>query len=219
MRITRKVPWWAALMGLLAITLSGCDQLGGGVTAGGVEPTAVAGGGGGSSGSSGGGAGGCGSPGENVRQRLPVLDGSIEVVSRNPCAPFSGLAGDVGDLIPEPDRASATAKDFVHKVGRVAGQVAAAADLVDCLYRADQLAVQIYQHVDARWSVGVVVVVGISAEAAVDAASCYLFDEPQHDPGVDEPAFEPCLDGSTDGEYAVIKVGSTAEMCDALLSA
>ncbi|MBB4908508.1 hypothetical protein [Actinophytocola algeriensis] len=210
MRITRRVPWWAALMGLLVV-VAGCDPLDAGVPG---APPGV-GGGGVDSGGGGSGGGGCGSPGENVRQRLPAVDDSIATFP-NPCLPYSDLVGTVTGYIPETDRATYAATRFAFKVGLVANQFATAASLAECLYRADQLAIQVYQERDRPLSVGVVVVVGISPEAVADIASCYLFDEPPaQDPGFAEE-FDPCLDVEADGGFVVFKVGSTETMCGAI---
>jgi hypothetical protein len=204
MRITRSVPRWAALVGLLGV-LVGCGPLDDGIAG---TPESV--------GESGDSEGGCGSPGDNVRQRLPVVDASIATFT-NPCLPFSDLVGTVTDYIPVPDRTTYAAKRFAFKAGLVANQLATAAGLAECLYRADQLAIQVYQERDVPLSVGVVVVVGISAEAAVDIASCYLFDEPANDdPGIVEPEFDPCLYIDGDGSYVTFKVGSTETMCRAI---
>jgi hypothetical protein len=147
---------------------------------------------------------------------LPTVDASIATFP-NPCLPYSDLVGMVAGYIPEPDRTAYGAKTFVFKVGLVANQLATAAGLADCLYRADQLAIQVYQERDVPLSVGVVVVLGISAEAVKDIASCYFIDEPSNqDPGVVEPEFDPCLDIEADNSFVVFKVGSTETMCRAI---
>lgn len=147
---------------------------------------------------------------------MPTVDASIATFP-NPCLSYSDLVGTVTDYIPEPDRTTYAAKRFVFKVGLVANQFATAADLAECLYRADQLAIQVYQERDVPLSVGVAVVLGISAEAVEDVASCYLFDEPPgQDPGFAEPEFDPCLDIESDNSFVVFKVGLTETMCRAI---
>jgi hypothetical protein len=197
-------------MGLLMVA-AGCDPLDGGVSS---APPVIDGGGDGG-GSGGGSGGGCGSPGEDVRQRLPAVDASIATYP-NPCLPYSDLVATVTGYLPEAERSTYAATRFALKVGLVADRFATAASLTECLYRADQLAVQVYQERDRPLSVGVVVVVGISPEAVEAIASCYLFDEPPaQDPGFAEE-FDPCLDVKADSGFVVFKVGSTETMCRAI---
>jgi hypothetical protein len=201
-------------MGLLVVVLAGCGPQGAGgsdVPAG-IDGGGVGGGGSGNGGGSGG--GGCGSPGPDVQQRLPVVDAAIATYP-NPCLPYSDLVDTVTGYLPETERSTHAATRFAFKVGMVANQFAAAASLAECLYRADQLAIQVYQERDLPLSVGVVVVLGVSLEAAEALASCYLFDEPPRDPGFAEE-FDPCLDIAADGGFVVFKVGSTESMCRAI---
>ena len=133
MRIKRRAPWWAALMGLL-IPVCGCAA--GDDTTG--PPTL---------------ANACAEPTTALRQHLPNTDNTVESFA-DPCVPFGDLAAAVGWHLPAPDRASGAALDFLDKVRRVAARLGAG-----CPHAADHRTIRIYQHTDSAASVGVVAVV------------------------------------------------------------
>jgi hypothetical protein len=95
--------------------------------------------------------------------------------------------------------------------------------VVECGYETDGLAIVVYQHADHPWSVGLVVVVRMSVDAVLDAGLCYLgkqlgLDVPGDSMRADgnQPQPEFCGLAAQPEGYAVIALGSSNWMCEAL---
>jgi hypothetical protein len=106
-------------------------------------------------------------------------------------------------------------------VGDVADRFSRYSDAIQCGYETDGLAIVIYQHADHPWSLGLVIVV--RASAVLDAALCYLGKQV----GVDVPGLSPrsggnplrpdfCGLAAQPQDYAVVALGTSNWMCDAL---
>jgi hypothetical protein len=219
----RRLNWLAGLLVPAAILLSGCEPLdaaGGGTTneAGIDSATATP---------------GCAQPGPKVGHWLPVLDSSNErqatiATQENPCLPFSELLGIIDDVIPEgevPEPAAGSVSDFRRNVGEVARRFLGYSDAVECGYETDGLAIVVYQHADNPWSVGLVVVVRVSADAVLDAGLCYLGRQigvpglsPRSGGNQIQPSFcgLAALSEADDEHYAVVALGTSNWMCGAL---
>jgi hypothetical protein len=211
--VMRRLNWVAGLL-VATILLSGCEfpEDGGEATnEAGVDPSVTA-------------APGCSQPGPQVGQWLPVLDGSKEQVTirtrENPCLPFSDLLGVIDAVIPDGDVPDSV-DDFRHRVGDVADRFSGYSDAIECGYETDGLAIVIYQHADNPWSLGLVIVV--RASAVLDAGVCYLGKQV----GVDVPGLSPrsggnplrpdfCGLAAQPQDYAVVALGTSNWMCDAL---
>jgi hypothetical protein len=202
---------------LLAVSLTGCELENTGIEerAGTAAPSATA--------------AGCGRPGGQVAHWLPKFDSrydakGVKPVGQNPCPPFLDLASNVEQLIPEAkETEKAAAKELAGKVRGMAGRFIAAADTTRCFYEADRLAVAVYQHEEAGWSLGVVLVVRTGAGALADLASCYLVGDPFADGLREETRLlrpDGCLkvaQRERAGEtYLVAWMGSSNWMCTAL---
>jgi hypothetical protein len=224
MRCSRRLSWLAGLLLPAAILLSGCEY----PDDGGTEEVGV---GQGETTTA-----GCGQPGPQVGRWLPALESSKErqatiTTRENPCLPFGQLPGIINTVIPDeevPDRAKSDVGDFRYHVADVADRFLAYSDAVECGYETDGLAIVIYQHADHPWSVGLVVVVRLSVDAAVDAGLCYLgkqlgFDAPGDSPRSygNQPRPDFCglaaqPEGDNGEDYAVVALGSSNWMCEAL---
>ena len=207
-------------LALVAVLLAGCDpdDMGGPIATGGVTsapPVST---------------GDCKQPGPQMRHWLPVFDPSrkheatIVPKATNPCLPFANLLDTAGQLTPDIEKeAKGVAATFARDLKTLAGHYVAVAGTAECLYRADRLAIGIYQDRDNRASVGVVIAVGRDFGTAVDVATCYLFGSSleQYDPPADdELRYQPCADAvlplDDDHPVAVLRFGTTNWMCDAL---
>lgn len=224
-------PGWLAVA-LVAVLVSGCDDVVSATSAGGGgAPTGGAG-----TATAGTTAGGnCGRSGSRVGHWLPVLDDADPrqaniTTHENPCLPLSGLIGLVDAVIPSqvPDLAGRRVEYFRTEVRRTASRFVAAHDGIECGYQTDGLAVVTYQHVEHPWSVGLVVVVRLGFDAIIDAGFCYLgkqlgVDGPHDSTRSDGNQPQPTFCGlaaqprSADGErYAVVALGTSTWMCAAL---
>jgi hypothetical protein len=220
----RRLNWLAGLLVPATILLSGCEFPEDGAEAtneAGVEQSETA-------------TPGCSQAGSQVGQWLPALDGSREQATittrENPCLPFSDLIGIIDDAIPDdevPDMARSRVSEFRDGVHGVADRFLAYSDAVECGYETDGLAIVVYQHADHPWSVGLVVVVRVSAGAVIDAGLCYLgkqlgFDAPGDSTRSDGNQPQPRFCGlaaqpeADDENYAVVALGTSNWMCDAL---
>jgi hypothetical protein len=172
---------------------------------------------------------GCHRAGPGTGHWLPVLDTSDEhqaniSTRENPCLPFSDLIGLINDVIPEskvPEYAVDHVSTFRRAAQGAVDKFLAVEDGVECGYETDSLAIVVYQHSDEPWSVGLVVVVRLSLDAAIDVAGCYLekqlgFDAPPNPVSINQIEPEFCgLAGQPD-DYAVVALGTSNWMCEAL---
>jgi hypothetical protein len=224
MRRFRRLTWLAGLL-LPAILLTGCEYPDGDGTTNEavVVPSTST-------------TAGCAQAGPKVGQWLPVLDSSNPrqatiQVRENPCLPFGDLVGLVDSVIPDgevPDMAKSDVGLFRDRVRDAAGRFLALEDAVECGYETDGLAIVVYQHADHPWSIGLAVVVRLGVQEVIDAGLCYLgkqisFDEPGDSTRSDGNQPQPDFCGlaaqpvSGDDEYyAVVALGTSTWMCDAL---
>jgi hypothetical protein len=231
MRLTRRSIWFAGLLLPAVLVLAGCRDVSDSADAASVPKAGAA--------SSGTAAAGCGQPGPGVAQWLPRLDPAqpgqrYTTVKANPCLPFSGLLGWVSGLVPEREvtktaERKAAVSAFHINVKAAADRFLQAEDGLECGYETDSLAVDFYQDSKNPWSVGLVVVVRLSVRAAVDVGFCYLGKQLGYDapplttapsgghpltPGFCGLAAKP--EASNGEDYAVVALGTSNWMCDAL---
>ncbi|MEO6089197.1 MAG: hypothetical protein ABIQ18_39400 [Umezawaea sp.] len=162
----------------------------------------------------------CPSPGPKIAKVLPDLtDSDIRTVLTNPCIPFSGLVSAVLDITVKEDAVTKTfkpvLKDFVSTVDNINTGVT-------CAYETDNLGIRIYQQNGYPSSVGLTVVIRENIAAPLNIAICFVKQQVPTltNPGI-EPQFEPCWRGAQvtgdDGDkFAMLWVGSTEAVCDAL---
>ncbi|GEM_PF-2895045 len=176
----------------------------------------------GGSGGAGGSSGACRQAGPLTRDLLPTFGAAETTTKQNPCFGFADLVSQATGLIPVGDRSSVD--DFIRGVDTLVKRVAALADVVQCGYETDRLAIAIYQNHATLWSVGVVAVVRGDLGAALDTSVCFLrkqLSPPGSDasyvsgPAGPQPTF--CFDAvsrTRGGErYTVMWVGSSDFMC------
>jgi len=229
MRLTRRSIWFAGLLLPAVLAVAGCQDVDDSADAASIPKAGAA--------SSTTAVAGCGQPGAGVGQWLPRLDPARPTqrditVRENPCAAFATLLGWVNGFVPErevedPGGAVSTFRD---KAKFAVDRFLQAENGLECGYETDSLAVDFYQDSKNRWSVGLVVVVRLSVRAAVEVGVCYLGKEA----GVDAPPFSTLRSGgqhpltpgfcglaakpeASSGEtYAVVALGTSNWMCDAL---
>ena len=167
MRLLAGAMTLAAALGLAAC---GPDPGTGGGGSGdsGAGGSGAGGSGAGGSGAGAGGSGGaCRTAGPLTKEFLPTF-GSDTTTRQNPCLAFVDLLGQVNGLIPATERAALEL--FRDKLAAVA----TAADVIECGYEKDRLAIAIYQNKTTLWSIGVVAVVRGDVGAVVSVAICAL---------------------------------------------
>jgi len=167
---------------------------------------------------------GCSAARGKAGAMLPAATAKFRTVSTNPCVPLADLADQVLQFIPEadPEEPRIRKATFRTILTDTSGRVFAANDVASCAYETDRLAFRIYQQKDHAWSVGAVVVIRGTIDAAVEVAVCYfekglgVRNEPGHrtTPG---PHWQPCADvvqPTHNGEvYTVLYAATSDEMC------
>src|ERR1051326_7681576 len=112
---------------------------------------------------------GCRNPGTRTAALLPKFDSSALQVDSdlNPCLPSTKLLGTVLDKLSSTDRERA-GSEFLGKAGVFTKRLDSLADVQECAYQTDRLALGVYHHRDYPWSIGVVAVVRGGLGAVVD---------------------------------------------------
>ncbi|WP_328855759.1 hypothetical protein OHB01_18855 [Microbispora hainanensis] len=165
----------------------------------------------------------CPAPGPITRSQLPSFSPAegVSVVMQNPCISIAGLAEDVLGFIPE--GRSEEFREFRGGLERFVGRVNAVNDAAECAYETDHLALGVYHHDRAAWSIGMVAVVRGDLDALVDTGVCWLlrrlpFDVPRGDVLRDD-GFRPgfCADAVTRTSqgyrFTILWIGSLNVMC------
>jgi hypothetical protein len=166
--------------------------------------------------------GGCSEAGPLTRDLLPTFASEETTTIENPCLEFVGLLSQVTGLIPDNDRTMVGG--FLGAVGDLTDRVAKVADLVECGYQTDRLAIVLYQNKATRWSIGIVAIVRGDVAAAVSTSICFLRKQvPLTGPtdaylsGPEGPQPGLCFDvvrRTRGGEsYTVMWLGSSDFMC------
>ncbi|KLL10173.1 hypothetical protein BL254_15555 [Protofrankia sp. BMG5.30] len=169
----------------------------------------------------------CPTPGRLTKSQLPKFPSAdaVSVINQNPCVSIAGLADQMIGFIPR-GRAGEFAQ-FRGGLEQFIKRVNAANDVVDCAYETDHLAIEVYQHDDWHWSLGMVAVVRGDLDALVDGAACWLLKRVPFPTGgfgfrgekrEPDPAF--CADAvsrkSKSDRFTVMWIGSSDLMCKSL---
>ncbi|MFL6110798.1 MAG: hypothetical protein ACJ786_05545 [Catenulispora sp.] len=166
---------------------------------------------------------GCRNPGPRTAALLPKFDSSpLQVDSDlNPCLPSTKLVGTVLDKLSGAEKERA-GSEFLGKVGVFTKRLDTLADVQECAYQTDRLALGVYHHRDYAWSIGVVAVVRGGLGAVADTAQCYLLKmieslNPVSQTFDQAPSPSPCfttIRAKHDGEaYTIMWIGSSDVMC------
>lgn len=164
--------------------------------------------------------GDCDQPGPRIRSVLPNLGSRFPRVLTNPCVPLLDLADKALKSVPQAQRAGLAA--FQSRLGALVGGANVANTVLTCAYHTDRVGIVLYQERNQPGSLGLVLAIRGSVQAAGEVAACVLkvtlfgFRDGRRTDPAKAPCFEDAYRKKGGETYSIYWIGSTDSMCKAL---